>query len=213
MGKVFFISDTHFGHDKIIRFDLRPYRDIEHMWYSMRDAWNEKVNDDDLVYILGDMFWTRDPKEATRMLKQLNARKRLVKGNHCQFLSNSTVKNEFETIRDIDEVKVGDKRLILCHYPIMSWKDMQGKNDSRDLATIHLHGHVHRKREYYAYLKCLEIMNFGNKVPLKAYNVGACLPWINYVPRTLEEIERGYARWEDVIKEEMKNFLKEDWSD
>ena len=52
-------------------------------------------------------------------------------------------------------------------------------------------------KEFMAYIYCLEAMNGVGFKLYSAFNVGAMCSWINYVPRTLEEIERGYKRWMD----------------
>ena len=199
MTKTFFIADTHFNHEDCIQFDHRPFRDATHMWYHMRDSWNKAIDKNDTVYILGDMFWSREPDLAAHLLKQLNGHKRLIKGNHDQFLKNTAVKLQFQVIRDYEEVEVDGKRLILSHFPLASWKYMKGLSDDREEAYIHLHGHVHMSQEFYDYQKCLEIMNGTGKVPLKAYNVGCMCPWMNYVPRTVEEIEKGVKHWHDLL--------------
>ena len=49
----YFISDTHFFHENVIRFDKRPFSCIEQMNAQMRDWWNNTVSIKDRVYILG----------------------------------------------------------------------------------------------------------------------------------------------------------------
>lgn len=53
----YYISDTHFGHKNVIRYDNRPFDSIEEMDEAMIQLWNETVNDADAVYILGDFSW------------------------------------------------------------------------------------------------------------------------------------------------------------
>lgn len=48
---------------------------------------------------------------------------------------------------------------------------------------IHLYGHVHATPEYYRLLKAMEIVGTKN-----AYNVGCMMEYMDYTPRTLEEI-------------------------
>ena len=51
MGNTLFISDLHFGHENILSFDNRPFKDIQtHDEYIM-NAWNDKVGIDDDVWI------------------------------------------------------------------------------------------------------------------------------------------------------------------
>ena len=53
MGKVFFTSDLHFGHENAIRFDNRPFKTVEEMDEELIRRWNAKVGKGDLVYVFG----------------------------------------------------------------------------------------------------------------------------------------------------------------
>ena len=57
MGKKFYISDLHLGHKKCIDFDNRPFFTLKEMHETIIHNWNRVVTKDDLVYILGDMYW------------------------------------------------------------------------------------------------------------------------------------------------------------
>lgn len=57
MGKIYFTSDNHFGHERVIGFDNRPFASVEEMDAEMIRRWNAKVGKGDLVYFLGDMIW------------------------------------------------------------------------------------------------------------------------------------------------------------
>ena len=54
---IYFISDTHFGHQNIIRFNNRPFSTVEEMNETMIVNWNERVHQNDTIFILGDMFY------------------------------------------------------------------------------------------------------------------------------------------------------------
>lgn len=43
MSKVFLISDLHLGHHKIIKYQSRPFADVDEMWVCIRDNWNREV--------------------------------------------------------------------------------------------------------------------------------------------------------------------------
>ena len=56
----FYISDNHFGHFNVIRYDNRPFDNTDTMDKVMIDRWNEVVGDEDTVYILGDFSWYKE---------------------------------------------------------------------------------------------------------------------------------------------------------
>ena len=80
MGKIFFGSDFHFGHQNILNYCSRPYRDLEEMHLAIVSIWNNTVTPEDTVYVLGD--FSLNPKWAELMLPQMNGTKILIKGNH-----------------------------------------------------------------------------------------------------------------------------------
>ena len=77
----FYISDTHFGHQNIIRYDNRPFSTADEMDEVLIDRWNDVVSDEDTVYVLGDFSWHREEK-TLEILDSLSGRKVLIKGNH-----------------------------------------------------------------------------------------------------------------------------------
>lgn len=50
-----FTADLHLGHTNIIRYSARPFLDAEAMNRALIDGWNEVVEDDDDVWVLGDV--------------------------------------------------------------------------------------------------------------------------------------------------------------
>lgn len=134
-------SDLHFGHANIMKFNpaTRQFRDVEHMNESMIRMWNEIVQPDDLVYILGDVAFT-NPKKATDIVSRLMGRKILVEGNHDRkLLKDAAFRACFESVHQYLTVKYGDARIAMFHYPINEW-------DQCHRGAIHLHGHVHGKK-------------------------------------------------------------------
>ena len=44
---IYYISDLHIGHKNAIRFDERPFADIDEMEREIVRRWNDKVGTDD----------------------------------------------------------------------------------------------------------------------------------------------------------------------
>lgn len=78
---IYYISDLHFGHQNVIAMDGRPFETIEEMDATLIRLWNERVTDEDDVYIVGD-FAYRNGNTASWYLRQLKGRKHLIIGNH-----------------------------------------------------------------------------------------------------------------------------------
>lgn len=165
-----YISDLHFGHKNCIDFDHRPFLNVEEMDSTLIKLWNEKVNEDDNVYILGD-FAYRNEKTAEWYLRQLKGHKHLVIGNH----DGETLKNEkamvhFETVEKMMHVTDENKQICLCHFPIAEWNGIRR-------GSWHIHGHIHgRKDKTFEFMKSRE----------RALNAGCMVN--NYVPVSLDEL-------------------------
>lgn len=183
MGKIFFTSDNHFGHERVIRFDNRPFATVEEMDAEMIRRWNAKVGKGDLVYVLGDMIWKIRNDDAPSLIKSLNGQIILIKGNHDRFLHNAKAKSALAGIKDYEDICVTledgtKKRCILSHYFIPMY-------NGHRYQAIHLHGHSHFTDEADVEIDIADKLN-ERGIRTEIYNVG-CMYW-NYEPVTLDEI-------------------------
>lgn len=163
----FYISDLHLFHDNIIKFCNRPFGSSHQMTKTIIANWNKKVGKNDEVYILGDMFFRYDDiKDVVNILKQLNGKKHLIRGNHDKWVNDPRTHQYFESIKQYDEVDDGGRRVILFHYPMEEWNGYYRN-------SYHLFGHVHNSVEH------LSVVD-------RRYNVSADV--INFTPQTLTEL-------------------------
>lgn len=51
----YYISDMHLFHENSIRFDNRPFVNLDDMHETIKTKWNSKITNGDNVYILGDI--------------------------------------------------------------------------------------------------------------------------------------------------------------
>ena len=183
MGKIYFTSDNHFGHEWVIRFDNRPFASVEEMDAEMIRRWNAKVGKGNHVYVLGDMIWKTRNNDAPGLIKSLNGQIILIKGNHDRFLHNAKAKSALAGIKDYEDICVTledgtKKRCILSHYFIPMYNGYRYQ-------AIHLHGHFHFTDEADVEIDIAEkLSELGIRTEI--YNVG-CMYW-NYEPVTLDEI-------------------------
>ena len=177
----FFIADLHFGHKNILGFDKRPWTNIEDHDAALIKNWNEAVGYEDDVYILGDISWYNATK-TIEIFKQLNGKKHLIIGNHDKkLLKSPEVRALFMEIAHYVEIDCESKQLVLSHYPIVSF-------NGHFYNGIHLYGHVHNSFEWEYIERCKQIMIKELGKPCRMFNVGAMMKYINYTPRTLNEI-------------------------
>lgn len=133
----------------------------------MINNWNNTVTSDDIVYHIGD-FSLGTPRVTYEILKELQGRIYLIKGNHEKsIMSSSLCRKRFEDIYDYKEIEVNGRLVVMCHYPIETWKN-------RRRGAIHLHGHVHRIDEE-------PINTIKNRFNVNVEHIG-------YTPKTLQEL-------------------------
>ena len=173
----YYISDLHFGHANAIKFDARPFGDVEEMDRVMIERWNETVCDDDVVYIVGD-FCYRSGRSAAWYLSQLKGHKHLVVGNHDWLtLKDTKAMSMFASVNNLLEVDDGERHAVLCHYPMAEWRN------SRRTAW-HIYGHIHTSRNrIYEFMRTLD----------RALNAGA--PVNGYRPSTFDELMENNRRF------------------
>ena len=160
MSKIWFYSDPHLGHSRIIQYCNRPFSSVEEMDEALLKNYNTLVTPEDTVYWLGDVTWYQK-KKLPWILPQFNGRKFLIRGNHDNW---ENMKPYFEWIKDYYEVKEQGVDLVLMHYPILSWNRCHH-------GSIHLHGHTHG--------------GIDNSGTLR-FDVG--VDCFNYTPVSLDEI-------------------------
>lgn len=109
--KLWFVGDPHFGHKSIIEYDNRPFKDVVDMNRQLVANWNAVVDDDHLIFILGDFALTKTDA-ILHILKQLKGRKVGIIGNHDYrgYLRKQHIIDEFEYVRDTMEITVYDQR-------------------------------------------------------------------------------------------------------
>lgn len=187
MPKKFYISDWHYGHTNVIAFDNRPFKTVDEMNSALVNNWNSFVSKSDMVFVLGDMFWG-NATEAAAILRDMNGQKFLIQGNHDRI--NEVFRKSFVAVEPYMEVDDNNRHVVLSHYPIPFYKNQHS-------GWYHLYGHVHNSYEWHMteHMKTLVEDLRQEKYPM--YNVGAMIPYMNYTPRTLDEVISGYNKWKE----------------
>lgn len=142
----FFISDTHFGHVRILKLGRgRPFANIQEMNETLITRWNAIVQPTDTVYCLGDMAFRQNKGEFPLIYRRLHGLKHLVIGNHD---NDEVIHQPWETTSLIKEINIDGKHVVLCHYPMRSWNRMYRNG-------LHLYGHEHGN--IYDHSNCVDV--------------------------------------------------------
>lgn len=147
--KFWFTSDMHFGHRGVISYCGRPFENVEQMDSEMLRRWNDTVSNEDFIYVLGDMCFHK-PSIGIPLLKSLNGKKILIKGNHDSYSHTQYIASGFLAVFDGAQISVAGKKVIMSHYPYWP-KEEEDTNELRyqerrplyDKDAFLLCGHVH----------------------------------------------------------------------
>ena len=135
---IYYISDTHFRDRAIFDKCKRPFDSLDDMESTIINKWNKKIKDEDIIYVLGDI--TKDDDiSSIDIFNKLKGHKHLIVGNHDHLiLEDIKTSNIFESIKFIDLILDNNRKVCICHYPLMDWIEFNRKG-------ILVYGHVHNK--------------------------------------------------------------------
>ena len=137
-GQVRVWSDLHLGHENIIRYRNRPFRDAGQMDNLLLDNWANTVDwsaDSDAIVVCGDIAMKRGMTEANfSRIRSMPGRKYLVPGNHDFNGAGELRVDGFSEVCAILYAH-GDPKLIFTHVPIGS--------DYLPDGWVNVHGHMH----------------------------------------------------------------------
>ncbi len=116
----YFISDLHIYHQNILNWAPARslWKTVEEMNEGLIECWNSVVKADDEVYNLGDLAFQPNKKrdEINTVLKRLNGKHILIKGNH----DDRKNIEKFENIAEFHHELVLNLQgidFLLKHYP------------------------------------------------------------------------------------------------
>jgi len=169
-----FTSDTHFGHENIIKYTNRPFKTLEEMNETLITNWNNRVQPTDTVFFLGDFCFKNGPNgkkgegisiKADDWIARLNGRIVFIKGNHDN-------NNGLKTIITEAVIEIGGYDINLVHNP--AHLDVGFK--------FNFCGHVHGKWKFQTTKKNV-LVNVGVDV------------W-NFRPINYQEIMEEFTKWQ-----------------
>lgn len=190
---VFFTSDTHFGHSKIIEYCKRPFSSIEEHDNALIQNWNSVVGQDDTVFHLGD-FAYGNSQFIANTIKQLNGNIILVKGNHDLRNINPTLYNIFSDVVYQARILIDKQTVYLNHFPFLCFEHGD-INLYKNNYSIQLFGHVHSGP-----LTSSEDVNRLNILLPTQYDVGVDnnnftpISWVDVRDKIKQQIDKSLNR-------------------
>lgn len=187
---IYFTSDTHFGHKNILRLgEGRPFKSIEAHDNALIQRWNTKITPDDVIYHLGDISHSLQDEQnkLASLLSQLNGQKFLVPGNHDVDVNNhllEVISDYFTVLPQIHTLKIEDRSIVLCHYPILEWPGFY-----RAEKCWHLHGHQHGL-----------LNKVKSPLTLNAYRTDVGVDSWHFAPISVSQLEEHFGKIEFNIK-------------
>ena len=182
----FVVSDHHLGHqsswEKFKLADgspLRPFTSNEEMHETMIERHNAKVKEQDTVYFLGDVVINR---KSLELVKRMNGRKILVRGNHDIFKDEDYREVGFQQIHG---VRVFTDKFILSHIPLHP-------DCVTERFRVNVHGHLHANQ-------VMREVNgqFSTYYEPDPRYLCVCVEQTDFAPLHFDEVEqRIQQRWE-----------------
>lgn len=167
--KAFIISDTHFGHEFVMRKErYSKFDSIEEHDNFIIEAVNKIVSPDSLLFHLGDIG-------NLETAAKLNGRKILIKGNH----DNDSNQKYLEVFDEVWSHPIFiNKRILLSHIPQMVSPHV-----------LNIHGHLHG-----SYLDSKNHMNAS--IHMINYNPIQIKEAISYIDKNLPREQIAFlAEW------------------
>lgn len=179
--KLFFTSDTHWGHFNICKYCHRPFESRSQMDNYLITAWNAVVPQDGIVVHCGDLMLPHDNniKEYMHYLNKLNGRVLLLRGNHDR-IDLMTENEKLISVQDKAMIEVESIKIYAEHYPCAAFN-----------GDYHVYGHIHTLSDGICYGADAEALGAMKKT---TYDVG--VDQNNYTPVS-------YWRLCDIIRKQM----------
>lgn len=156
----FFTADWHVGNQNSIKFDNRPFKDLEEMHKKLIQNYNAQVPKNGICYFLGDIA-THSSELTKSIIEQLNGTKIIVVGNHDRGY-NALYNIGFDVVLNNATIEIDGQLITMSHCPLPGIfredvSDMRGAvlgdnwhGESKHQAFMvanegqfHLHGHLH----------------------------------------------------------------------
>lgn len=198
--KLYFTADWHIGHQNVLKFDNRPYPDLQTMHEALIKNFNMLVPNHGITIFAGDMGLCSNGLLKSIMDK-LNGTKVLVRGNHDGNMYSMYAAG-FDVVTDKFQFNIGQNIVTVTHCPLQgimredttnmvgaipgdNWHKETWHKDKfsiEDFGQFHLHGHIHSPNK-----------GKSKKILDRQMDIG--VPAWNYKPVPIAEVESFIAKY------------------
>jgi len=136
-NNLFFTSDEHYSHKRIIEYSNRPFSSVIEMNETLTQKHNALVTDKDLTIHAGDFTFEKDIDKVEQLISNLNGKHIFLKGSH-DYWQKGIHKRHNIFFNQILEIKHNIYYIVVCHYAMARWPR---SHYNSYLAFGHSHGH------------------------------------------------------------------------
>jgi len=165
--KQYVTSDWHLGHEKSIKFDNRPFKDLFDMHRVLVANYNSTVRPEDICYFLGDIGFRNAGYD---IIPKLNGKKICVLGNHDKGKSKM-YEMGFDLVVNGVMTTIGKSIITMSHCPLRGvFRESNINQDGETMKNfrpfemwhgesrhdeysfpdfgqdLHCHGHTHKRK-------------------------------------------------------------------
>ncbi len=136
MSKIWITSDLHIGHNKEFLYESRGFQTVEEHDKTLVSNWNDLVDKEDIVYVLGDVMLKHSLEDddfsyGLEILKQLKGNMVIIRGNHDseakieKYKTCSNVSSAGDAALYLNYPATGSYHFYLSHYPTLDAHEMK----------------------------------------------------------------------------------------
>lgn len=145
---LFFSSDFHLSHFRIIEYCNRPFKSIAEMNDTIINNFNSVIEPEDTLYHLGDFCLGNKYEYQVHLLSRLNFKKIMIVGNHDnkKNLKRMAESGIIESFHNTLGIEIDGQYIWMSHHPNRTWYFENVDISPHDPKTVwKLHGHLHTK--------------------------------------------------------------------
>lgn len=144
-------ADWHLGHANVIRFDNRPFSNVEEMNREIMKEAMTLLKPGDNFFYLGDLsFDDRHTEGWLATLKSSGANLFFIKGNHDKKKTINLYEKYGTYLGEQHGYNIGGQHCVLNHFAMRTW-------DRSHHGSVHFYAHSHGRLEKTPWGKSIDV--------------------------------------------------------